>query len=168
MPTIQQQITSAANQYGVDPALALAVAKNESSFNPAARSPSGAIGVMQLMPDTADWLGVNPYDTSQNIDGGVRYLSQLLGQFGDPATAVAAYNAGPGRVSRGGPLPEETSLYVSRVMADYGGSDSIPTFRVDVWGEPLPSQVEYAGIGSTGTLLLVLAMMGAALLARKA
>lgn len=155
--SVQSQIVEAANRYGVDPELALAVAKNESGFDPAARSPVGAVGVMQLMPPTAADLGVNPYDTAQNIDGGVRYLAMLLDQFGDPATAVAAYNAGPGRVSRGGALPSETSVYVSRVMADYGMETERPTFSTTVWGSPI-EPVEYAGIGmgSSGTLLLLL------------
>lgn len=168
--SIQSQIVDAANRYGVDPALALAVAKNESSFDQAAVSSKGAVGVFQLMPPTAADLGVNPYDAAQNIDGGVRYLSQMLGQFGDPATAVAAYNMGPGAVGRGTGWYPETKIYVARVMADYGVAAEQPTFSVDVWGTPIETQ--YAGIGagllgSSGTLLLLLFMMGAALLSRR-
>lgn len=166
--SIQSQVADAAGRYGVDPALALAVAKNESSFDPDALSPTGAIGVMQLMPATAADLGVNPYDTSQNIDGGVRYLASLLDQFGDPATAIAAYNAGPGRVSRGGALPEETTTYVSRVMADYGIANEQPVFSTTVWGFPeIPVQSAGFGIGGSGTLLLLLVLMAGVLLTRR-
>src|ERR1051326_8048001 len=74
-------IQAAAARYGVDPALALAVARQDSGPNPAAVSPVGAIGLFQLMPATAAGLGVDPRDPVQNIDGGVRYLSQLLKQY---------------------------------------------------------------------------------------
>lgn len=168
--SIQAQIVDAANLYGVDPSLALAVAKNESAFNQAAVSGAGAIGVMQLMPATAADLGVNPYDAAQNIDGGVRYLSQMLARFGDPATAVAAYNMGPGAVGSGMDWYAETKTYVSRVMADYGSLYTPqPTFSVDVWGSPI-TEVQAgvaSGLGGSGTLLLLLFMMGAVLLSRR-
>lgn len=125
--SIQQMVSAAAVQYGVDPALALAVASAESGFNQNVVSGAGAIGVMQLMPATAAGLGVNPQNLQQNISGGVRYLAQLLAQFGDPAVAVAAYNAGPGNVSAalsssGGAgwlalLPAETQNYVPKVLS---------------------------------------------------
>lgn len=124
----QQQIIATAQQYGVDPNLALAVAKQESGYNQNARSSAGAIGVMQLMPSTAAGLGVNPNDQTQNIQGGVKLLSQLLNQYnGNVPYALAAYNAGPGAVAKynGVPPYAETQNYVSTIMANYnsmGGS----------------------------------------------
>lgn len=114
-------LTSAANKYGVPPELAIAVAQQESGGNPKAVSPAGAIGVMQLMPATAASLGVtDPTDPTQNINGGVLYLSQLLAQFnGDPQLALAAYNWGPGNVSKNGysNWPAETQNYVSSIWS---------------------------------------------------
>ena len=99
---IRDMVVAEATRQGIDPALALAVAANESSFRADATSRKGAQGVMQLMPDTADWLGVrDPYDPQQNIEGGVRYIGMMLNQFGNPQDAIAAYNFGPGAVGRG-------------------------------------------------------------------
>jgi soluble lytic murein transglycosylase-like protein len=143
--TIQSQITAAANQYGVPPALALAVAQQESGFQQYNSSGGilqstiivkgqpqpGALGVMQLMPATAASLGVDPTDQQQNIDGGVKLLSQLLTQFnGNVPNALAAYNAGPGAVINAGGVPNipETQNYVSSIMANYqgqGGSSTV-------------------------------------------
>lgn len=113
-------INSAAAKWGVDPALIKGVIKAESGFNANAVSRSGAQGLMQLMPGTARSLGVNaPFDPEQNINGGVRYLRGLLDRFGgDETKAVAAYNAGPGRVMQydGVPPFTETQNYVSKVL----------------------------------------------------
>lgn len=128
--TVVDMITAAALRYGVDPNLAVAQARAESNLNQAAISSAGAIGVFQLMPATAAWLGVDPYNLAQNIDGGVRYLSQLLKQFGgDVQKALAAYNWGPGNlaksIARHGEdwiwnLPAETSAYIARITAAIG------------------------------------------------
>jgi soluble lytic murein transglycosylase-like protein len=121
-------LTQAANQYGLPPALVIAQAQQESGGNPNAVSPAGAQGVMQLMPATAAQLGVtNPFDAAQNIDAGVRYLSQLLTQFGGNIDlALAAYNWGPGNVSKNGfdNWPQETQDYVNSIMMQYNLSQT--------------------------------------------
>lgn len=91
----------------------------ESAYNPSAMSSVGAIGLGQLMPDTARDLGVDPHDIAQNLDGSARYLLMMLEQFGDPALALAAYNAGPHAVTRHGGIPpfRETQGHVARVTA---------------------------------------------------
>ncbi|HSX61626.1 MAG TPA: lytic transglycosylase domain-containing protein, partial [Tahibacter sp.] len=113
------EIAAAALEFGLDEALLRAVVHAESAFNPNALSNKGAQGLMQLMPGTADDLGVdNPFDATQNIRGGAQYLAQQLKTFqGDVRLATAAYNAGPGNVSKYGGVPpfDETQVYVSRV-----------------------------------------------------
>lgn len=91
----------------------------ESAYNPRALSPVGAIGLGQLMPGTARDLGIDPHDIAQNLDGSARYLLRMLEQFGDPALALAAYNAGPQAVTRHGGIPPypETQGHVARVTA---------------------------------------------------
>jgi peptidoglycan DL-endopeptidase CwlO len=109
----------AASRYGVDASLLAAVASQESGFNSSAVSPAGAQGLMQFMPATAAGLGVNPLDPGSAIDGAARYLSSLKKQFGSTELALAAYNAGPGTVSRYGGIPpySETQNYVRAVMS---------------------------------------------------
>ena len=112
----------AARKYDVDPRLVSAVAEVESGNDPSAVSGAGAIGVMQLMPDTAAALGVDPYDAEQNIEGGTKYLRQMLDSFGgDVRKALAAYNAGPQAVRdyNGVPPYSETQDYVNKVLDIY-------------------------------------------------
>jgi soluble lytic murein transglycosylase-like protein len=112
-------INAASKKYRVDPALVRAVIHAESAFRPGARSKKGALGLMQLMPDTAQDMGVsNALAPEDNIFGGVRYLAMLLDQNrGNTTLATAAYNAGPGAVKRYNGIPPyaETQTYVSRV-----------------------------------------------------
>jgi soluble lytic murein transglycosylase-like protein len=114
-------IADAAHRYGVRPALVRAVVMVESAFKPDAVSRVGAGGLMQLMPATARDLGVDDvFDPAANIDGGTRYLAGLLRMFKDESLALAAYNAGPGRVARAGrkiPRIPETEAYVRAVLA---------------------------------------------------
>ena len=126
MPLADQNLSTlieaAARKYKVDPKLVAAVAEVESNGNQDAVSSVGAIGVMQLMPDTAASLGVDPYNKQQNIEGGAKYLRQMLDTFGgDTRKAVAAYNAGPGAVKDYGGVPpyKETQNYVNKVLDIY-------------------------------------------------
>lgn len=115
-----------APEYGIDPRLALAVIQTESNFDPWARSPKNAQGLMQLIPDTAARFNVKrPYDPAQNVQGGLAYLRWLLAYFqGDVPLVVAAYNAGEGAVNRfrGIPPYPETRAYVRRIMELFGRS----------------------------------------------
>ena len=114
-------IDAQALRYNVPARVVRAIIEAESGFNPAARSSSGAIGLMQLMPSTARALGVNPLIPEQNIEGGVRYFSQLMKMFGKLELALVAYNAGPGFAERFAagltPLYGETRRYVDRILA---------------------------------------------------
>ncbi len=115
-------IKEAAARYQVDPRLVAAVAQTESGGNQEAVSPAGAVGVMQLLPETAAGLGVNPYDKRQNIEGGAKYLRQMMDTFGgDVQKAVAAYNAGPQAVKEYNGIPpyRETQDYVNKVLDIY-------------------------------------------------
>lgn len=119
---IEPLLRSAAERNGLDPALVAAVARAESGFRVDAGSPAGARGLMQLMPSTAAGLGVNDIlDPAQNLGAGSRYLKQQIDRFGDLRLALAAYNAGPGAVSRFGGVPPyaETQTYVDRVLGFY-------------------------------------------------
>jgi hypothetical protein len=124
-PYLERLIHKYAGLYGVDPSLVRAVMRHESGFNPQALSPKGAQGLMQLMPGTAAQMGVeNPFDPEQNIAGGVGYLRLCLDCFGQSVPlAVAAYNAGPGRVakSQGVPNIPETQNFVKNVLGTYTG-----------------------------------------------
>jgi soluble lytic murein transglycosylase-like protein len=121
-------VAAAAKTHGLPEALLQAVIEVESNFNSGAVSAKGAVGLMQLMPQTARQLGVtDARDPAANIDGGARYLKELLGRFGnDLPLALAAYNAGPAAVQRRGAIPQfsETQRYVPRVLVRYHGIQS--------------------------------------------
>lgn len=120
---VHSAVTAASGASGLDPDLIDSVIKAESNFNPHAVSRKGARGLMQLMPSTAQQLGVkDSFDPGANVDAGSRYLRDLLLQYNrDLAKALAAYNAGAGRVDRyhGVPPYHETYSYVSRIIADF-------------------------------------------------
>lgn len=115
---IANLIAAASAKYGVSSDLISTVIQKESNGNPNAVSSVGAQGLMQLMPSTAASLGVNnAFDPAQNIDAGTRYLASLISKYnGDTATALAAYNFGPGNVDSGKSWPQETINYVSSIL----------------------------------------------------
>lgn len=120
---IENLIVKYAQKNNLDPDFIKAVVKQESGFNPDAKSKCGAMGLMQLMPATAKSLGVeNAFDPEQNIEGGVKYLKSMLNRFdNDPKLALAAYNAGPNAVMKYGDIPpyKETQNYVKNIMSLY-------------------------------------------------
>ena len=118
-------IEKAAAAHDVDPRLLTSLVEAESDFDPNCRSNMGAMGLTQLMPDTAKSLGVTqPFDPGQNLMGGAKYLRQMLDKFGAIEPALAAYNAGPGAVLKHGGMPpyKETQAYVAKIMAQYQGA----------------------------------------------
>jgi soluble lytic murein transglycosylase-like protein len=133
-------VREAAERHRVDPALVKAVISTESGWNPRAVSRKGAVGLMQLIPGTAERYGVgNPFDPAQNVEGGTTYLKWLLDRYnGDLPKTLAAYNAGEHAVDlyRGVPWYPETQRYVQKVTQAYfqPGSGRIPT----LWSPPKP------------------------------
>ena len=117
---VQQAIARAAERNGIEPELLRALAQVESGFRVDAVSPAGAMGITQIMPATAEQLGLrHPFDLQANLDAGATYLREQLDRFGgDVSLALAAYNAGPGAVERHGGLPpyDETRRFVARVL----------------------------------------------------
>ena len=120
---IISSVEELSSQLGMDPALIKTMIAVESNFDPDAVSSAGAMGLMQLMPSTADYLGVqNPFDIYQNLKGGITYLKSLTDRFGDDLKlALAAYNSGPSKVEKYGDVPpiEETQNYVNKILASY-------------------------------------------------
>jgi hypothetical protein len=141
-------ITTACGRHGVDPALVHAIVKVESDFNPYALSRKGAMGLMQLMPETALVMNVgNSFNPHENIDGGVKYLRHLIDRYeGNLPLALAAYNSGETAVKKWGTIPpyQETQNYVQRIMKLYNGNEL--TFK--------PRHPIYMYYGEDGALML--------------
>ncbi|MGE5174390.1 MAG: transglycosylase SLT domain-containing protein [Betaproteobacteria bacterium] len=140
-------INSACSRHGVDPALVHAIVKVESDFNPLALSRKGAMGLMQLMPQTAAELNVqNTFSPHENIDGGVKYLKYLIDRYeGNLTLALAAYNSGETAVKKWGTVPPfpETQNYVQRILKLYNGTGCSITRQYTI----------YVGYGEDGALL---------------
>lgn len=119
---VKETIVKHSIEMGVDPALALSIAKKESGFKHELKSSHGAVGVFQLLPSTAKRMGYNPYYLSENVKAGLTYYKMMYKMFGSTELALAAYNAGPGNVKRfGGQIPpyRETKRFVNVIMQDY-------------------------------------------------
>lgn len=147
---ISKIITETADRYDLDENLLKSQIRAESGFNVHAVSSKGAMGLMQLMPDTAKWLGVkNPWDPVQNVDGGARFMAWLLNKYkGDIPKALAAYNWGPGNVDKKGmeQLPTETKSYISSILKYIKGDDPENEFYTKKSNETVKTDTIYAPI----------------------
>ncbi len=147
---IDAAIDKAAARHSVDPNLVRALVKVESNFNPNAVSRKGAMGLMQLMPQTARQLKVsNPFNPDENVDAGVRHLKRLLDSYGgNVQLSLAAYNAGSGAVARSAGIPHfsETRNYVRRITTLYGGDLGSSTYFSRASREPIKVQRDARGV----------------------
>lgn len=124
---LKREATKSADRHGLPAAVFHSLVQHESNWNPAARSPTGAVGLTMLMPETAARLGVDPLDPVQNLDGGARLLRSHVDRFGEMPLALAAYHAGPDTVEEAGGMPHwpEARRYVAAVLHDAGATSSI-------------------------------------------
>lgn len=145
--SVKATIVKHALEMGVDPAIALSIARTESGFRHEARSSHGAVGVYQLMPSTARRMGLNPYSLNDNIRGGIMYYKKMYNMFGSVELALAAYNAGPGNVKKYNAVPPygETRRFVSKIMTDvnrqkYNPDPAVVNARKNyqAMGKPMP------------------------------
>ncbi len=125
---IKDIIVKTAISMGVDPCVALSIAKQESNFQNHKQNPSGAVGVFQIMPSTARKLGINPYNLNDNIKGGIMYYQMMYKKFGSVDLALAAYNAGPGNVTKykGVPPFSETKRFINTIKTNCKEYESDP------------------------------------------
>ncbi len=140
--TIKKAIVKHSIELGIDPALGLSIAKQESGFCHNKRSAYGAVGVFQLMPQTAKRLGYNPYYLNDNIKGGLVYYKMMYKMFGSVELALAAYNAGPGNVKKYNGMPpfSETKRFVSNIMNEYNYQKSYPDASIRQYNKPAAPQ----------------------------
>ncbi len=126
--SVKATIVKHAIEMGVDPAIALSIARTESGFRHEARSSHGAVGVFQLMPSTARRMGYNPYLLNENIKAGITYYKKMYNMFGSVELALAAYNAGPGNVKKYNAIPPfgETRRFVNKIMTDVNRQKTNP------------------------------------------
>ncbi len=127
-------IVKTAQKLGVDPYVALSIAKIESNFNASSKSPGGAIGLFQLSPSTAKKLGINPYIVSENVEGGIRYYQMLYKKYGSMDLALAAYNAGPGNVAKYNGIPPFTTTknFIRNIKKEYNSFKADETTKTIV------------------------------------
>jgi|SRR5579883_1201614 len=159
MPHLLDVVRFAAKKHGVEPTLVKSIIKAESAFNEAAVSPKGALGLMQLMPETATEYGaVDPLDPEQNIDAGTKYLGALLRRYQNHKNAlplaIAAYNAGPGNVDKYKGIPpfSETRTYVSRVLNYQRQFEGLPQITErPVFAAKSSRRLVRAGLSRRGT-----------------
>ncbi|MBQ7450616.1 lytic transglycosylase domain-containing protein [bacterium] len=142
--TVKEYIVKHSMELGIDPALALSIAKQESGFRHELKSPYGAVGVFQLLPATAKKMGYNPYYLSDNIKGGLKYYQMMYKQFGSVELALAAYNAGPGNVARykGMPPFKETKVFVNQIMTEYKNQKNNPDPAIIKYKESIAKKNE--------------------------
>lgn len=150
---VKETIVKHSLEMGIDPELALSIAKKESGFKHELKSKHGAVGVFQLLPSTANRLGFNPYYLSENIKAGLTYYKLMYKMFGSTELALAAYNAGPGNVKRfGGQIPpySETKRFVNVIMQDYKMQKINPDPAiVKIKGEKAPMPEQKAEVKKT-------------------
>ena len=135
---VKENIVKHSIEMGVDPALALSIAKKESGFKHELKSPYGAVGVFQVLPSTAKKIGYNPYYLNENIKAGLTYYKMMYKMFGSTELALAAYNAGPGNVKKyGGTIPpfRETKRFVNIIMQDYNNQKLNPDPAIEKYNK---------------------------------
>ena len=145
---VKESIIKHSMEMGVDPALALSIAKKESGFKHELKSQYGAVGVFQLLPSTAKKIGYNPYCLNENIKAGLTYYKMMYKMFGSTELALAAYNAGPGNVKRyGGTIPpfSETRRFVNIIMQDYKDLKKNPDPAIVKYNKKIATVVEKEG-----------------------
>ena len=133
--SIYKTVMYFSNKYKVSSDLIFAIIDQESNYNYKDSSSAGAIGLMQIIPATANYLKINPYNSTQNIEGGVRYFKEMLDKYQKPSLALAAYNAGPGAVDKYSGIPpyKETTNYVKKISKIYQnlkGTKSVSTTKI--------------------------------------